>query len=397
MPLKGTVGSGQVDHAGILSNRVTIDMDELIKRVDPNVAPFTVVVNKLGFKPCSAEKVEWMERDDFDHTVTLSAGAAADATTLVLASGQGTRITARMMLRSERTGETFYVESVSTDTLTVTPKWPDATGGVAHNAGEVLTILPTAMEDSSGRQDQVNLEPVAKFNFLQTSREDFKVSGRIQAVDLYGPGALEFARDDHMRNFLKGLEKRYLWGIRGSATVSGIGRVTTSGGIRYYMDTDAGSHQRDFGSLGFTKSEFDDFLREAFRFGSDRKMMICGWNVIRAIDSWGWNKLTINDNASSIGLTIRQYESSFGVLDIMPHRLWNEGGMGLEDECWICDMDNVVRRGLPGRAEMSLFTGQNGQEMQENGEDSTHMGFFIEDTLEVRNLETFSRAYNIAV
>ena len=39
MPLKGTVGLGETDHDSVLQNRIVIDMDELIKRVDPTSPP----------------------------------------------------------------------------------------------------------------------------------------------------------------------------------------------------------------------------------------------------------------------------------------------------------------------------------------------------------------------
>ena len=401
-PLYGSQAQGTVTHDSVLSNRVVIDMSEVIKRADPNIAPFTLIASRLPFEEAFAEKFEWMQADDFDATVEVAAAAAADAATLVVIAGDFNKITKNHLIRNLRTDEVFLVTATPTTTsIAVKSNDGTGTGGSAVNAGDQFLILSTAMEYSSLPVDQVTLEPAADFNFVQTRRRGWKVAGRIQASRLYGPRALEFAEQSNVREFLKENERVYLLGNRSRTLVGAntIGTITTTGGVRQFMDN-AGSKTfvRDFNNVAFTKSEWDSFLREAFLFGSDQKLMICGWNIMAVIDDFANEKLRTVQGAKEFGITIRRYESTYGIVDIMPHRAWNLE-WGMRNEAWIVDLNNLKRRGLPGRSQVMLTTRTSGggNDLQAAGEDAIHQEIMVEDGLEARHLETFARATNILV
>ena len=401
-PLYGLQGQGTVDTDSVLSNRIVIDMSEVVKRADPNIAPFTVIASRLPFEETFAEKFEWLQADDFDATVQVADAAAADAATLVVIAGDFNKITKNMTIRNLRTDEVFLVTATPTTTsIAVKSNNGTGAGGSAVNAGDQFLILATAMEYSSTPVDQITLEPAADFNFVQLRRRGWKVAGRVQASRLYGPRALEFAEQNNVREFLKENERVYLLGKR-SRTLSAantIGTITTTGGIREFMD-DAGSKtfQKDFNNVALTKSEWDSFLRDAFLFGSDQKLMICGWNIMAVIDDFAHEKLRTVQGAKEFGITIRRYESTYGIVDIMPHRAWNLE-WGMRNEAWIVDLNNLRRRGLPGRSQVALTTrvSGGGNDLQTAGEDAIHQEIMVEDGLEARNLETFARAFNILV
>jgi len=399
MPLYGTQAAGMTSLDSTLSNRIQIDMSEMIKFVEPEIYPFTRLVDQLDYADCKAEKFEFMQADDFDAFVTLSTGALAEATTLVLVTGDYPKIVKNMTLRNMRTGEISFVSATPTTTsVTILANWPTCSGGAAHLAGDKMLILGTTMEDGSTPVDVRNIEPARSYNYIEKMREGWKVSGRVEASALYGPTALEFAKKTHLREFMKQRERKLLFQTRGrvTAATSGLDESTTStGGIRYFMDA-AGSDcaSRDFTGVSVTKAEFDNFLQDAFMYGGDRKLMICGWNILRIIDGWADNKLQTVQGAKEYGNTIKRYECTYGILDIMPHKAWtNEFGMN--DEAWIVQLDNMVRRGLPGRSNMQLTTTAGSDKLQAIGEDATRQELTVEDGLELRNIETFARAYGI--
>ena len=402
-PLYGSQAQGTVDHESVLSNRIVIDMSEVVKRADPNIAPFTLVASRLPFEEAFAEKFEWMQADDFDATVQAGAAATANPASLVMIAGDFNKLTRNHLIRNLRTDEVFLVTATpSTDTVTVKSNNGTGAGGAAVNNGDQFLIIATAMEYSSTPVDQVTLEPEADFNFVQQRRRGWKVAGRVQASRLYGPRALEFAEQNNVREFLKENERVYLMGKKSRTLVAAntLGTITTSGGIREFMD-DAGSKTfvKDFNNVAFTKSEWDAFLREAFLFGSDQKLMICGWNIMAVIDDFAHEKLRTVQGAKEFGITIRRYESTYGIVDIMPHRAWNLE-WGMRNEAWIVDLANLRRRGLPGRSQVTLTTrtmGGGGNDLQSPGEDAVHQEIMVEDGLEARNLETFARAHNILV
>lgn len=402
MPLKGTQGQGSVDIDGVLSNRIAVDMSEIVKRVDPDIAPFTIMTSLFGFESTDQELFEFMEADDFDATLELSADAAVDATTLVTITGDFVKATKNMMLRNLRTDETFFVEATPTTTsITVTPAWPVGTGGSASLAGDKLLIVSTAMEYGSNPVDPITLDPAREFNYVQHSRRSWEVDGRIAASRLLGPGALEFAEDSNIREFLKQQERKFLLGERGRVLtgVNSVGTVTTSGGIRFYMDkSGSNTFQKNFAGLPMTKSEFNVSMRGAFKYGSSRKLMICGWNIMEIIDEWANNQLEVVQGAKELGVTIKRYHTTHGTLDIMPHKAWNNE-WGMTGEAWILDPANIKRRGIAGRSDISLTTrvpNGGGNHLSGEGQDAIKQEIAVEDGLEIRNMETFARFYNIA-
>lgn len=396
----GSAKQGMVDHDGVTSGRVVIDMSEIVKRVDEDIAPFTKIVSTLDFKPAHAEKFEFLQADDFDAYVTIGTAAAA-GTSIYTVSGDYVKLTKNMILRNKRNGEQYIVTATPTSTTVgVKPNWPTCSGGAATVVGDQLLILGTAMEYGSTIPDYTSVEPAADYNYVQMMRRSWKVAGRITASQLYGPDALQFASDMNIREFLKQRERALCFGTRAriSATTSGMPETTTTtGGIKYFMDA-AGSDctQRDFSNTACTKSEFNSFLRDAFTYGDSQKIMICGWNIMAIIEGWANGKLQVMNGATELKLNIRRYECAFGVLDIVPHRAM-ETEWGMSGEAWILQLDKLVRRGLPGRSDMALVTTRGSDQLQAEGEDAVVQAIGIEDGLEFRNAECMARAYNIGV
>jgi len=306
------------------------------------------------------------------------------------------------MLYNVTTGEHIMVTAVSGDSLTV--KRDIEAGdddGVAIADGEHLQLLASAMEEGSSRRETTSVQPIDRFNYVQTSREGWKASGRIQAVKHYGEDPLTFVRDDKERTFLRKLERKYLMGTRNKLTVAGMGDVTYSGGMKFFMDNESDCVQSDQTSVTtWTRSDFNAMLKDAFAVGNGYKMAIVGWDVLNVLGDFMWNKLEIVDQMrDTLRVMVRRYECDYGTLDIMPHRLFTaakeHGGLGMTGEMWVFDPANIKRSGLPGRSDITLFTGPSGDELQDSSEDATNQELWVEDCIQYRHPETGYRAYNI--
>lgn len=398
--MPGTAQQGSVDQTSILTNRQIIDMSSSILRPHADNAPFAFFAQTLPLEDAIQEEFQWMNRDDYQATVTVTAAAGAGAGTLVVRSDDEKRLIKNHLLINKRTNEQFLVTATPTTTsVAVETDW-GGLGAAAVNAGDEFFISARAMEYSSGRGDTINLEPVVETNFVQTTRFGWKVDGRVQATSTYGPSALDFVRDDNMRQFWRELERKYLFQWKAKKTVSGIGTITTSGGMQYFMQKSGSTaFRKDFTQTPLTKSVFDEALQEVFTQGEGtRKLMICGWNIKRIISNWAWAKgqLTLNQEAlDKIGISIFRYESDFGIIDIMPHKQWTTE-LGLNDVAWLLDPTKIKRRALSGRGSVSLFTGPQGDQLQDSHEDSLHQELWVEDGLEVRNVETMAEFTGIS-
>ena len=86
-PMGATIVAGTTETGDVLSNRIPIDMSPDITRKLEMNAPFTVLIDLMNsFETCKGRKFEWMERDDYQNTVTLTGAFAASDAVLTMAT-----------------------------------------------------------------------------------------------------------------------------------------------------------------------------------------------------------------------------------------------------------------------------------------------------------------------
>src|SRR5262245_3935103 len=56
------------------------EMEFNVYDLEPNAAPLTALMNKLGSKPAGNPKVEWLENEPMPRITTISASGASNAT-----------------------------------------------------------------------------------------------------------------------------------------------------------------------------------------------------------------------------------------------------------------------------------------------------------------------------
>lgn len=382
-----TYTQGQTSTADVLSNRIPIDMSPEISRKVADIAPFTILVDLLPFKECKGRKFEWMEREDWEITCTTTASALANANTLEFANDYK-KLRISDMLYNSTTGEQFRVTATPTSsTVTIDSDWPNGTGSPVA-LGEVFYLIGNAQDENSDLRDRISTKPVPKYNYIQHFRNPFGVSGRLESSELIGPAEMSYLDEDAFRDLQRQREAAYLFSQRGV-----IGDVTVTGGILEWMDGDAESEQRDMSGIPLTQVEFLDFLGDAFKYGSNDKLLLTGKNVQKTINEFAYDKLRLDDSVTSYGLNIQRFESPDGVVRILRHKLLTE--LGRDDEAWLIDMGSLMRRGLPGRSTLSLNRGPNGNGIQNPGVDSIIYEYTVEDGLEVRFPERCARLYNV--
>lgn len=381
---------GDTSTADMLSNRIPIDMSPEITRKVGDNAPFTILMNQLEGEECDTYKKEWMERDDWANSATVSAAANADAGTLTFGNNEYKKLRISDILYNPLTEERFRVTATpTTSSVTVTCNWPTGSGGSAVANGQEFYIAGNAQDEWSDVRALISTKPAAKYNYIQHLRDPFGVSGRLQATKLIGPSEMDYLDEDVFRNHMRQLEIAHLFGERGKS-----GDITTMGGLKFYMDA-AGSdcEQRDMTGIPLTLSELLDFCNSAFLYGSNDKLALCGQNVSQIIDGFAYEKLKVDMEVKNFGVNIQTFTSPRGVLHLLYHRLFTD--LGLDDEMWVVDMSVLKRVGLAGRRDTHLNTGAGGNGLQGNGEDGTKYEYATESGLIVRHPERMARMYNI--
>jgi hypothetical protein len=336
-----------------------------------------------------------MERDDYQNTVTLTSAYTADAGVMTMADDYH-RLRLGDILYHPGTGVYFRVTTSGTmdSTVDVTDNFPSTSGASDIDAGDTLYIIGNAQEEGSDVRQLFNSKPIAKYNNLQTFRNPFGVSGRLNDTELIGPGEFQYLDEDQYRAFSREREMAALFGVRGLQASTNI---TSTGGLKYFMNAAGSScHQRNMSGHVMTQAEWDDFLKDAMYYASGpEKLLITGRNVPAYINGFAKKYLQVDMDIAKWGLKIQVYETPDGILRILHHKLFTE--LGLDDEAWVVDLPSITRRGLPSqRSTPHLSTGPNGTGLQGNGEDRITYEYFVEEGWEIRHAERFARIYNVA-
>lgn len=368
-----TILSGVVDDADILSNQRVVDMSPTIAQLEPDEAPLTTMLQKVSTRAAYSQKVEWLSDELMPRLTTLSASAASSDTAISVATGTGTYFRAGDVVRFASTGENASVSAVSANTIYVTR----ALGGVtalSAASGIDLVKIGNAAAEGATLGTLVQTKKVANYNYAQIQRDPFGFTNTLVASKLYGgPEPANEAKKkliEHKRQ----LENTMFWGVRDLNT-SGGAPIGYCGGLYQYVTSNVTS---GVGTL--TESVFETFLRKAFRYGSQNKVMFCSPLVASALSSFPQSKLAPPaPGIDTYGVSLSTYQSASGAkVQIMVKRDWYDfqstsnqyGGIGV-----VVDMEDVTMRPLRDTVLKP--------DRQANDEDSVKQEYLTEWSLEI--------------
>jgi len=339
-----TILTGVVDDADILSNQRVVDMSPTIAQLEPDEAPLTTMLQKVGKRSAFSQKVEWLSDELVPRLTTLAASATSADTALTVATGTGTYFRPGDVVRIATTGENCSVSAVSANTIYVTRALGGVTALSAVSGGDLVKVGNAAAEGAT-LGTLIQTKKVANYNYAQIQRDPWGFTNTLVASKLYGgPEPANEAKKkliEHKRQ----LENSLFWGVRDLNT-SGTTPVGYVGGLFQYVTSNITTVS---GTL--TESVMETFLRTAFRYGSQNKVMFVSPLVASAMSSFAQGKLALPSvDTNKYGVSLGQYQSASGaVIQIMIKRDWLDfqtgsnqfGGIGV-----VVDMDDVKMRPL---------------------------------------------------
>ena len=370
-----TILTGVVDDADILSNQRVVDMSPTIAQLEPDEAPLTTMLQKVGKRAAFSQKVEWLSDELVPRLTTLAASATSAAPELSVATGTGTYFRAGDVVRLATTGENCSVTGVSANSIFVTRALGGVTALSAASGIDVVKIGNAAAEGAT-LGTLIQTKKVANYNYAQIQRDPWGFTNTLVASKLYGgPEPANEAKKkliEHKRQ----LENSLFWGVRDLNT-SGSAPVGYVGGIFQYVTSNITS---GVGTL--TESAFEAFLRKAFRYGSQNKVIFVSPLVASALSSFPQGKLAPpSPDINKYGVSLATYQSASGAtVQIMVKRDWYDfqsangqyGGIGV-----VVDMEDVKMRPLRDTVLKP--------DRQANDEDSVKQEYLTEWSFEIGN------------
>jgi hypothetical protein len=369
-----TILTGVVDDADILSNQRVVDMSPTIAMLEPDEAPLTTMLQKTSKRAAYSQKVEWLSDELVPRLTTLSASATSSATALSVATGTGTYFRPGDVIRIASTGENCAVSAVSADAVYVVARTLGAVTSISAANGVDIIKVGNAAAEGATLGTLIQTKKVANYNYAQIQRDPWGFTNTLVASKLYGgPEPANEAKKkliEHKRQ----MENTLFWGTRDLVT-TGSAPIGYVGGIYQYVTSNLTSSVGDL-----TETIFETFLRKAFRYGSQNKVMFCSPVVASALSSFPQGKLAPpSPSIDTYGVSLSKYQSASGaVVNIMVKRDWYDfqsagnqyGGIGV-----VVDMDDVTMRPLRDTVLKP--------DRQANDEDSIKQEYLTEWSLEI--------------
>lgn len=359
------------------------DVADVISLLDVARYPMLAILTNAGKDPVTKQgkamkkketadpEFKWFEDEFGSRTISSTTGQTGKtisaAFDVVLATGQGARVSVGDVIRFVTAGYTFLVTAITTDTLTLSAELGGGTGSQDLSSLEAW-IVGNANEEGAGLRSIKGTTTVEKTGYCQIFRTPFGVTETSKNTKTFiKENDLDYQRRKKGIEHMIDIERSFLFGKKAKIT-SGTHPRRFTDGVFNVISSYATANVD-------TEAEFEAFLEDAFRHGNTEKYAFCGSAFVSQINLWAKNKLQIMQGEKTYGLTILKYVSPHGTLNIIKHDLLT--GTKYGNYCVVLDMETLSYRYLSSR-DTKLMT-----DRQDRGQDEIVEEYLSEVGLQI--------------
>lgn len=330
-----------------------IDMSDEIHLLDPNEAALSALLMKMRKLTCHNEKFEWLE-DDYLPTSTTSSTTIGPTITALVVTGVSNYFRVGDVIKDTATGEVMYVRAVpDANTVTIT-RSVGGTAAATITSGDPILIVGNANSQGSGTRIIKTTQKTPKFNYVQLSRWPFGITGTLKRSKTYGGDDLSYQSRKAGIEYRKQIEMMLWFGEGGRFTTGPAGETLPTAGDTPITFTDGvvsliGSNGLTVQTDPVTAESFEDFLREAFRYGPATKIFFCSRLFISILNRIAQARIQTVPATESFPLALREWVSGHGTVYMVPHNQFTgAGGTTKAYGGWgiLVDMDSILLREL---------------------------------------------------
>ena len=312
-------------------------MDANVYELEPSVSPLVSLSDAMGSSESGNPMVEWLEDESLPR-ITTSSGAAAAATTIPVAANI---FRVGDVVRFPAQGFGMLVGAVAAGNIQVgtTGSLLPTGASVVLPAGAEVYLVASAQPEGDTLRPIVTQQLVTQFNYDEIVRTPFGITTTEMGTNHYGGEERARLRKKFGIEHARAIESIAFFGIRNI-----VGTTRTAGGLLQYISTNVTADTGTSPSL--TETDWQNWLKKAFRYGSERKTVFASPTVIAQVEGFARGNLRVNNSVGEkYGIVMKQYVSGQGVVDIIMHRDWNDsptfGGYA-----FMVDMEAVKLRPL---------------------------------------------------
>lgn len=330
-------GQGQLNTFGdTTTSRRTIA--NLINIIDPRDVPcisYFGTTNQGRFKMLDwpNHKYAWLEDTLRVRTATLAEAMTSTETAMDVASGHGIRFKPGDVWKTAE-GDMFWVDSISTDTITVVPNWAAGNGGAQGtwtttiaDAGAVTYLFSARLEGDESDQSHW-VTPSEVYNQSQifhaevreslsekdaSTRYGITDSLQYQLAKLMGGAGAGGGKQGRAGDLMIDLENTFFNGQRVARTSTVAGAM---GGFPYFVTTNVFPQS----SALLSQTELEDAIQACWAAGGMPDVIMCNAFQKRLISSFYSGSVRTERSDRTGGVVINNIETEFGNYDVMLNR-----------------------------------------------------------------------------
>ena len=364
---------GKRSTVAINQDRRIVDMSNEIALLEPEATPLTVLSKRIAGSSKVTKNPKYDNlTDELVPRWDKVNGAVANGTATTITVDNGDYFSVNDLVVVPSTGEQMLVTAISTNDLTVTRGFGGTAAAIADNAN--LLITGNAMAEGSNAPDSKTTKTVTNTNYTQIFRTPFEVTGTQDASKLYGGADMVYLAKKMGIEHAKTIEEAFLFGHKNKATSGNEVRRSTAG-LNSLVTTN-----RTDTSGTLTETDFEAFLRTAFRYGKKVKTLMASPLLASAINSWGAGKLQTVPADKTFGIALTSYQTIHGKLNIISHNLLEEDYTGMG---FLIDTETIGSRFMEGRNTKLKTNIQDNDIDTRKDEYMSEIGFYL--TEEKRN------------
>ncbi len=354
----------------------------------------TALTSMMKSRSVDDYRYHWWEKALDNRQVTISADVLAGDTTIAVASGAYKFKTGGVLVVLDTNEHLRVAADPVSDTLLTVQRGFQGTTAAAVTVATAGTNLQmqgigSAYEEGSEAPTGVNYDPVEAGNYTQIFRDTLEATRTAMQTRLRTGDEVREAKRECLEIHGIGMERAFWLGKKYSGTQNGKPLHTTDGVFATIDPGNVATVTTDY-PTGLTMSGLEEYMFNAFKFGSSEKLGVCGnralltiQQVIRKNSTW-----TIEQGLKEAGMNVARLTSPFGDVVLKSHPLWNQmtGGVtggtayyGMESWLAILDMAEF---------NYTYLTNSDTQyqpKLQNNGIDGLTSGYLTEAGLEIHH------------
>jgi len=318
-----------------------LDIRDTIFQLQPEVAPFVTLLQKLPKVKAVDTEVKWFE-DDLLGNYTQVNGAVASTTQLYFVVDDESIFQEGEVIKNVTTGELMRITSIeaASHKLFVVRGW-GTTGAVNLGDNDYIYKLGSAMTEGWTSPESLVTAKVAKSNYLQIFSKTITITETADNISVYGGNRRDFERKKKGVELKREIESQLLFGEPKEDTTGSQKRWQT-GGVYYFIKGTA--PELDMSSSALTESSWESFLKDLFLYGSSEKWVFTGPLILSQISQFATGKQRFEPGqTTTYGVKINKYHSANGDVNLVKDQHFIGPFAGY---AFALDMDELVYRYL---------------------------------------------------